>query len=177
MKNKIIIAAFCLTLLFAAAPATRAGDKGYSNIVNHLKSKYRAKKVNIPMLWLARFAVKMVRPAGVKSFSLTMFQNLDFSFDTLDNEMQSVMRNAMGKEWNPVFRVHSRTGQQAYMYMREDGANVKILLVTIDQDHQAAVIRAKFSPEKFIEFVENPKILGISLQDEKQSPKTLNEPK
>ncbi len=167
MKTKITIAALFLFMSFAAVP-TRAVDQGYSNIVNHLKSKYRAKKVNIPMMWLARFAVKMVRPAGVKSFSLTLFENLNFSPEKLDGEMQSAMHSAMGKDWHSVFRVRSRSGQQAYMYMREDGADIKILLVTIDQNHQAAVIRAKFSPEKLAEFIENPQILGISVNDDKE---------
>ena len=168
MKNKILtLIVLTLLLLFAGAPRVNAGDKGYEAIIGHLKTKYRAKKVGVPMLWLARFAVRVVRPAGVKSFSLTMFENLSFSGDTLDAEMQSVMRNSLDKNWEPIFRIHSRGGQQAYMYMREAGANVKIMLVTIDEKSQAAVIRATFSPDKLAEFINNPKILGISLNDEK----------
>ena len=166
MKNKILLVTMFALLSFAlTAPNAHAGDQGYSKIVNHLKTKYRAKKVGIPMMWLARFAVKMVRPAGVKSFSLTMFENLSVSRETLDTEMQSVMRNSLDKNWSPIFRVRSRGGQQAYMYMSEAGANVKIMLVTIDANNQAAVIRAKFSPEKLAEFINNPKIFGVSLGD------------
>lgn len=169
LKRKICAALTCLLLIFtfAAAP-TSAKDKKvneYKAIVKHLKTKYKAKKVNIPLMWLARFAVKVVRPAGVQSFSLTVFENLQFSNQTLDAEMRTAMKNSFGAEWSPVFLVRSRIGQQAYMYMREAGKSVKMALVTIDKN-QAAVIRASFNPEKFVEFVSNPKIFGVSTGDD-----------
>ena len=158
-----------LTLLsafvaFSAVPA-RAGGEEYEAVVKHLKTKYQAKKVKIPMVWLARFAVRMVRPAGVKSFSVTTFENLKLSRETLDTEMQAALRNSFSADWSPVFRVRSRKGEQAYMYMREAGKDsVKIMLVTINES-QATVIRAAFSPDKLAEFINEPKIMGISLED------------
>ncbi len=82
-------------------------------------------------------------------------------------EMQTAMKNSFGADWSSIFRVRSRDGQQAYMYMRETGKSVKIALVTIDKN-EAAVIRATFSPEKFAEFINDPKIFGISLNDNEQ---------
>lgn len=54
------------------------------------------------------------------------------------------------------------------MYMREAGDSVKIMLVTIE-NNQAAVIRAKFDPEKLVEFIDNPKIFGVNLNDNDES--------
>jgi len=63
------------------------------------------------------------------------------------------------------------------MYMREAGNSVKIAVVTIDKE-QAAVIRATFNPEKFADFINNPKIFGISLNDnEQQTNNKISEPK
>ncbi len=129
------------------------------------------------MIWLARFAVRVVRPVGVKSFSVTMFEDLKFSRETLDSEMQAAMKNSFGTDWSPILRVRSRTGEQVYMYMREAGNSVKIMVVTIDKK-QAAVIRATFNPEKLADFVNNPKIFGISLDDKDQQASNKNaEPK
>lgn len=166
-KERLILASilFLLAIAFASVPA-EAKPSEYDSIVSHLKTKYQAKKVKIPFLWLARFAVSVVRPAGVKSFSVTMFQDLKFSRDTLDAEMQQALGRSFSEEWSPVFRVRSREGQQAYMYMRESGKNVRLTLVTIDKQ-QAAIIRATFSPEKLTEFTNDPKIFGISLGDKK----------
>jgi hypothetical protein len=170
LNKKKILAAFAFLFLVFAFNAPRADAKPseYKAIVKHLKSKYQAKKVRIPMLWLARFAVSVVKPAGVKSFSITVFENLKFSRDTLDEEMQSMMRNSFGEDWSPILRVRSRTGEQVYMYMREAGNSVKITLVTIDKE-KAAIVRATFNPEKLADFMNDPKVFGISLDDNKQA--------
>ena len=164
MKKKALLTLALSLFVLGGYLPIQAKPGEYSQIVRHLKSKYQAKKVKIPFMFLARFAVGMVRPAGVKSFSVTLFKDLKFSYDRLDQEMQSAMRDSFGPEWSPALRVRTRDGQQAYMYMREDGSNVKLTVVTIDKQN-AAVVRAKFSPEKLAEFINNPRIFGISLSD------------
>ncbi|HUR98008.1 MAG TPA: hypothetical protein VMZ26_08100 [Pyrinomonadaceae bacterium] len=166
LKRKTSVACLLVLIVFAvmAPTSTDAKTSEYKSIVRHLKTKYRAKKVNVPLMWLARFAVSMVRPAGVKSFSVTLFEDLKFSRETVDKEMQSVLRSSFTAEWSPILRARSAEGQQAYMYMREDGKNVKIALVTIDKEN-AAVIRATFSPDRLAEFMNDPKVFGISLNE------------
>lgn len=168
-ERKRLIVSFALLLFVFALliPTANAKDGEFDKVVSHLKSKYQAKKVKIPFLWVAKFAVKIVRPAGVKSFDITLFEDLKFSKATLDEEMQAAMRNSLSAEWSPILRVRSRNGEQVYMYMREAGNDVKIMFVTIDKN-EAAVIRAKFNPEKLAEFINNPKIFGISLSDSDQ---------
>ena len=164
-RKHLFAAGFLLALTIAfAAPQTFARASEYDKVVKHLKTKYRAKKVSLGFVWLARFAVKVVRPAGMKSFNVTLFKDLQFSRDTVDVEMQEALRQSFGPEWTSVFRARSHDGQQAYMYMREDGGNVKLTVVTIEKE-SAAVVRAKFSPEKLAEFINNPRIFGISLSD------------
>ena len=167
LKKSLITFSFLLLVLTFVSPNVHAKGGEYEAIVRHLKTKYQAKKVKIPFMWLARFAVSVVRPAGVKSFSVTMFEDLKFSRDTLDEEMQAAMRTSFSKDWSPILRVRSRTGEQVYMYMRETGKVVKIALVTIDRE-QASVIRATFNPDKLADFINDPKIFGISLDDNKQ---------
>lgn len=179
-KKSLLLAWALLLLAFTfTAPAAQAAKPGgeYDAIVSHLKSKYQAKKVHIPFMFLARFAVKVVKPAGVKSFNITLFNDLKFSKETLDLEMQEAMRRSFGPEWSSVFHVRSRDGQQAYMYLKEDGKNVKVTVVTVDKE-EAAVIRATFSPEKLADFINDPKILGISLNDDDKKPeKQVDKPK
>ncbi|PYS87302.1 MAG: hypothetical protein DMF62_12905 [Acidobacteria bacterium] len=155
-----------LFVLANAAPVALGKSGEFEAVVNHLKTKYEAKKVSIPFMWLARAAVKLAKPAGVKSFNITLFEGLKFSKESLDKEMRSVMRSSFGPEWSSIMNIRSRDGEQMYMYMREDGKNIRIALVTID-GNDAALIRATFSPEKLAEFINNPKILGFSLDDEK----------
>src|SRR5690349_18319238 len=110
-RKQILTAAALIFLAFSFTPSAASAKGGeYKQIVRHLKTKYRAKKVKIPFMWLARFAVSVVRPAGVKSISVTIFEDLKFSRETLDAEMQSAMRDSFGADWIPILRVRSRTG-------------------------------------------------------------------
>ena len=161
-RSILAISILLLAAVGFSASAAHAKPSEFEIISKHLRTQYKAKKVSIPFLWVARAAIKVVRPAGVKSFSITMFKDLQFSMETIDAEMQGAMRGAFGPEWNSVFRFRSRDGQQAYMYMKEDGKDVKVAVVTIDKQ-EAVLVRAKFSPEKLAEFMNDPKIFGISL--------------
>ena len=167
-KKDVILVAVIFTLLlsFNATVTAAYPPKEYEAVVKHLKTRYKAKKVNLLFMWLARAAVNIAKPAGVKSFSLTVFQDLKFSAKTIDSEMQGIMKHAYGPEWSPIFHVRSREGQQAYLYMREAGVNVKLVLVTIDKEN-AAVIRATFSPDRLADFINDPKVFGISLNDDR----------
>src|SRR5687768_4925514 len=145
MRKNIILATLLLLLSISfvlPANASTAGKPSeYGRIVKHLKTKYRAKKVKVPFMWLARFAVSVVRPAGVKSFSLTLFEDLKFSAESVDREMQMAMKNSFAhREWSSIMRARTAEGQQVYMYMRESGKNVKIAMVAIDKE-KAAIIR------------------------------------
>ncbi|HYJ90971.1 MAG TPA: hypothetical protein VEV84_06670, partial [Pyrinomonadaceae bacterium] len=146
-RKRLFSLAIVLSFLLCVGTVTTAAKpREYQAIVQHLKARYGAKKVNLFFMWAARAVVSMAKPAGVKSFSLTVFKNLKFSRETVDIEMQATMRSSYGPEWSPIFHVRSRTGQQAYLYMSEAGENVKIVLVTIDEEN-AAVLRATFSPD------------------------------
>lgn len=164
-KNTVLAVIAFSFLLSLNSIAGAHPPKEYDAIVRHLKTQYKAKKVNLWVMWMARAAVAMIKPAGVKSFSLTVFKDLKFSSETVDSEMQAAMRRSYGPEWSEIFHVRSRTGEQAYMYMKDDDKNVKVVLVTIEKE-QAAIIRATFSPDKLIEFINDPKILGIHIGDD-----------
>jgi hypothetical protein len=164
MKKKLLLTSVFLLVAFAVTAPVYSKPDEYKAIVQHLKTKYQAKKVNIPFMWLAKAVVSVAHPAGIKSFSITMFTGLKFSRETLDTEMQAALRNSFSEEWIPILRVRSREGQQAYMYMRETGQNIRITLVAIDKE-EATIVRATFSPDRLADFINNPKVFGISLDD------------
>jgi len=174
--KKLAISAVILSILLCIGAANvSAKPNEYEAIVRHLKTKYRAKKVNLFVMWAARAIVSMAKPAGVKSFSFTLFKDLKFSIETVDNEMQAAMRKSYGPEWSSIFHVRSQTGQQAYLYMREVDQNVRMVLVTVDKEY-ASVIRATINPDRLADFINDPKIFGISLDSEPKDSTTEKKP-
>ena len=68
-----------IALLVSPSFFALAKGKGFKDVVKHIETNYGAKKVRIPFLGLANFAVKLVRPAGVKGFKLAVFEDQNFS--------------------------------------------------------------------------------------------------
>ena len=151
------------TLISAAAPAARADDPEFDAITRHLKSHFNARRVSIPFLGLANFFVKVVRPAGVKSVKVAIFEDLSFAPGRSGaGGFNAVMRDALSPEWQPLLRTRSRDGEQLFVYAREAGENIKLMVVTIDRT-DAVVARVKLSPKRLAEFLRDPKVLGISI--------------
>lgn len=168
-RKQTLISAFVIIVLLSLAPATAraADDKSYSAIVKHLKSNYRAKQQGFfGMMMLARFAVKLVKPAGVKNFKVTMLRELDFSRGPAPDHAQfhAAVRGQINPKWEPLLQYSSpKQRQWSYAYVTHEKEDVKVLVVAVQQ-REAFVFQFKFSPDKLIAFMNDPKIMGISLK-------------
>ncbi|MET0647125.1 MAG: hypothetical protein ABW208_10930 [Pyrinomonadaceae bacterium] len=153
-------AALLLAFVLSAPATARADD--FDAVVKNVRAACGGKKVRIPFLGLAGFATKIVRPAGVKSFKLAVFEDLTRTGDV--SRLGAAIGQSLGPDWRPLVRVRAGRGaEQTHVYVREAGDNLKLMIVTLDGE-QATVIRAKINPEALARFARDPKILGISLQ-------------
>jgi hypothetical protein len=156
-------AALSALLLFFVlfSPATARADE-FDAVVRNVRTACGGKRVRIPFLGLAGFATKLVRPAGVKSFKLAVFEDLKREGDMAG--LGAAIGQSLGPQWRPLVRIRAGHGaEQTHVYVREAGDNLKVMIVTMDGD-QATVIRAKVNPEALARFARDPKILGVSLQ-------------
>lgn len=158
----ICVLALAVALSFGHATA-RAKDPEFDAITKHLKAQYKAKRRKIPFMGLANFAVKIIRPAGIKSVKVAIFEELNHAPAAGNNELSAVMRGALSPEWLPLVRIRSRNGEQLYAYARDAGESVKLMVVTISGT-EAVVARVQVNPQRLKEFLDDPKILGISLK-------------
>ena len=161
LLHLFVIMALALAVLTLSS-TTAFADKEFDAVTAHIKTRYKARRVRIPFMGLANFAVRVVRPAGVKSFKVAIFENLDNAGGTVDDSLNRVMRGALSPEWQPLVRIRSRDGEQTYIYARESGQHIKLMIAVVDRK-EAVVARVKVNPERLVAFVNNPKILGISL--------------
>lgn len=164
---------FPLLLLFAIILAGFAGqpaianDNSFSSVVKHIESQYNGKRQGTyGGVTFGRFLVKMIKPAGVKNFKVVIFKTVEFPDGSPSRGMKfhAGVRTLINKEWTPLVQYSSPAERQwTYVYAHYLTKDVKVLVVTL-QKEQAFVVQTKFSPEKLIEFMNNPKIMGISLK-------------
>jgi hypothetical protein len=160
-----------VTALVSLAPSiASASDRSFSSVVKHLKSNYRAKgKSTFGFVNFARFAVKLIRPAGVKNFKVAMLSDLQYQEQAAPGtlEFHSFIRNTVNPLWKPLFQYNARLkGQWTYVYITQEDKDVKILAVALQQ-REAYVVQFKFSPDKLAKFIDDPKIMGISLKGDR----------
>jgi hypothetical protein len=151
---------------FSRQPAL-ADDNSFSSVVKHIESEYNGKRQGtFGGVTFGRFLVKMIKPAGVKNFKVVIFKTVDFPDGSSRRGMNfhSSVRSRINREWTPLVQYSSPAERQwTYVYAHFLTKDVKVLVVTL-QKEQAFVVQTKFSPEKLIEFMNNPKIMGISLK-------------
>jgi hypothetical protein len=161
----MLMAAFviCLMTCFSAATPVWADDAAFSAVSKQLKARYHAKKRKIPFLGLANFAVKIIRPAGVKSFKLEVFEELDTSVGANAKDWSALLQSSLSPEWKPIVSVYSsKTPEQTHVYVSFEGDTVKLFVFVVDGT-EATVVRVKLNPETMAKWMENPKIMGVSL--------------
>lgn len=166
--HALILAAL---LSFAHAQATAQSNKGFDVIAKHLKTRYQAKKRSLPFFGLAKLAIRIVKPAGVKSINLSLFEDLKNTEALPDYELSMMMRNALSQEWQPLASYRRRGGDQVYVYAAEAGKDIKLAVLVINRN-QAVIARVKVDPNALRKFMDDPKILGISLGGDRQPQET-----
>lgn len=160
-----------LIISFSAQPS-KAGDRSFSALVEHIQKNYDGKRQGtMGLINFARFMVKVIKPAGVKNFKVVLFRSVDFSgiSGSEDVKFHEFVESSVSPEWRPLVQYSSRKNKQwTYVYCTEESDDVKFLVVNLQQK-QAFVAQFKFSPEKLTAFMNDPKIMGISLKDKTES--------
>jgi len=173
-KSKRLLFRLLITLaLVSLAPTIAlAGDESFGSVVKHLKTNYHARQQGFfGAMMLARFAVKVIKPAGVKNFKVALLKDLDYSEapEPRGGQFNSFIKSKIDPEWTPLVQYSSpREKQWTYVYVSRDKEDVKLLVVTLQQT-DAVVLQTKFSPEKLVEFMNNPQIMGIQLNSDNKS--------
>ena len=156
MRTLLVVA------LLAALVATpvAAGDSDFHAIVRGVESGYGVHRVHIPLFGLARFAVKVAQPEGVKDFDMAIFETPDGPPRDL-GRFDGIMRRAGGGRWSSVIRVRSRRdGEWVYIYARpEGGSDWRMLVATFGRD-ETVVLEAQVNPEFLANALEDPEHAG-----------------
>ena len=121
--RKTFLFAIMIALLVSPSFFALAKGKGFKDVVKHIETNYGAKKVRIPFLGLANFAIKLIRPAGVKGFKLAVFEDQNFSAREGAASFDAVMREAYNKDWRPMVQVSSKRNgaSHTFIYVRSSG--------------------------------------------------------
>lgn len=131
------IAAATLVLFALTALPARAD---FHDVARAISRQRGIKRVYIPFLGLARFAVWMASPAGVHDFQLATFEG---GRDVNGRDLQSLLRAKCGKGWMPLVQVWSKKngGEWSFIYAKPSkrGTRIELLVLARDNDDTTLV--------------------------------------
>lgn len=158
------LATTALLITLTVTPAF-GGDNSLSSVVKFLQSNYKAQKQSLHGGgFLARVAVKIIRPAGVKGLRFTILKELRVP-DSAGLQFSEFLDRSVNPKWRPMVRQFSRRGGEwTWVYAQPDGKDIKLLIIS-RQRRDAVVAEARIDPARLNAFIDDPRILGISVGD------------
>jgi len=153
-----------LAVLLVAAVAGLAGDWDFDHVVKAIESHYGVKRMHIPFMGVANFALKMKHPAGASEFQLAVFQNLDSSPSYRDpGDRDRLMQMVSGHGLHQVIAARSRhDAQSTYIFMDDNGKSTRLLIATFERDG-ATVIEVKADGNTLLRALADPEGTAKSL--------------
>lgn len=137
--------------LLVPSAVVHAGDRDVDAVVKHLQQNNNARKRGSVGLGMARFFVKIARPAGVKSLRIALLEDLAGSVDGV--ALEAAIRQQLDAEWRPFVRVYSRgAAEHAFVYTRERGDDLEFLVVAVD-GREATVVKTRVDLDHVVDWL------------------------
>jgi hypothetical protein len=144
-----------LVVFLALSSAAWSADWEFDRVVNAIEHQYGVRHTHVPLMGVANFFVKVVRPGGATGFKLAVFENLR-SDEQDEMELDRFMDRLGESGLHRLLRVHSRRdGESAYIYLGELGRTTRMLLVTFDRD-EATVMQVNLDVNALLRMLNDP---------------------
>jgi hypothetical protein len=146
-------------LFFTSCMALSLGSEtayadDFGKIVRHIEVNYHVHRNYRFIMGFAGMVVRFWHVGGVKSFKGAIFENQYLDAGTADSRLDEIVQSAGEHGWQPLVKSYSRhSGQHAFIYAKDEGKDVKLLIVSVEPN-EAAVIQVKLDPGKMAKFMD-----------------------
>jgi hypothetical protein len=163
-----------IAMVVTTANAVQAKGDDFNSVVKMIEQFYRVKHVGIPFLAKAGMKVATTaarikggqarRIAEAGSIKLAVFEDQDFNGDFM--KFRASLNEALNATWMPLVQTLSPPDEeQVYIFLRDSGEKVHVLVITIEQ-RDATVVQATLSPKNLALLLKDPEGTGKSITQE-----------
>jgi hypothetical protein len=143
-----------LVIFLVVSSAGWGADWEFDRVVKAIEHQYGVRQTHVPLMGVANFFVKVVRPGGATGFKLAVFE--DLRSDSQDEaELDRFMDRIDESDLHRLLRVHSRDGESAYIYLGDLGRATKMLLVTFGRN-EATVMQVNLNVDALLRMLNDP---------------------
>ncbi len=143
------LALFALAILLAASPAAAQ----FKQVANRIASESGMSREYVPGFGLARLAVRVIHPDGVRDLKLAIFNSASA---TRDFDADSILGASLDKAWQPLVRfADRRSGEQGAIYAKPAGdGEVSLMIFSTDAD-DSVLVEMRIDPARLAEIVDD----------------------
>ena len=147
-----------LGLLWAGTARASAADD-FGQIVHEIEARYHVHRNFRFLMGLAGLTVRMTHIAGAKDVKMALFD--DQHLDTSGSELDEVVMAVGARGWQPLVRSFDRrSGEHTYIYARNAGNDLRVLLVTVEPN-EGVVLEVTVNQKRLPEFIDRHQHHGL----------------
>ena len=170
----VATAILVIAMVLTTANVVHAKGDDFNSVVKMIEQFYRVKHVGLPFLAKAGMKVATTaarikggearRLAEAGSIKLAVFE--DQAFDGDITKFRSSLNEALNETWMPLVQTLSvRNEEQVYIYLKEAGDKINVLVITIEQ-RDATVVQVTLSPKNLALLLKDPEGTGKAITQE-----------
>jgi len=146
-----------LALFLAVTSAAYGADWEFDHLVKSIENHYGVHRTHVPLMGVASFAVKVIRPAGAAGFRLAVFEDFSGVSGYRDQgDLDRFMEQVCSGRLHALVVTHSRRdGESSYILAGEIGKNTRLLVATFGRD-EAIVVEAQVSITTLLRAISSP---------------------
>jgi hypothetical protein len=134
----------CSTALLVPVAVLAGNGAGFDGVVGTIESRYHAHATRIPFMGLISLIARKGTHEGVANLHVADFES--FPADVDGGELNQIVEEKLGPEWERVIRETSRHGgEQTLIFMRPEGDRMGLFILDKDQS-ELNVVQVSVDP-------------------------------
>jgi hypothetical protein len=144
--RRLLLIPICFVALAVPVVVLASGaEGGFDGVVNSIESRYHVHAQRIPFLGLISFISHKATNGGVNGMHVAEID--DFRADVDGEELNKMVEQKLGAEWERVIRETSRKGNsQTLVYMHPEGARMGLFVLDLD-GQEMDVVQVSVDPK------------------------------
>jgi hypothetical protein len=142
----LLLVPICFVALAVPVVVLASGaEGGFDGVVSSIESRYHVHAQRIPFLGLISFISHKATNGGVNGMHVAEIE--DFNADVDGEELNRMVEQKLGVEWERVIRETSRKGNsQTLVYMHPEGARMGLFVLDLD-GQEMDVVQVSVDPK------------------------------
>lgn len=145
MRRFIFVLVCFVALLIPVVVLAAGGEGGFDGVVRSIESRYHVHATRIPFMGLVSLISRKASNGGVSNLHVAEFDGFSATLD--GEELNTMVAQKLGPEWQRMIRETSRSGQsQTLIFVRPEGDRMGMFVLDAD-GHELDVVQVSVNPE------------------------------